>query len=68
LAVTRWVVRLTRSGSPAMLRQILGFSLQFCSLVLAVAAAVVLFGVLRLRDAQVDVLPEFAASTVEIQT
>jgi Cu/Ag efflux pump CusA len=51
-----------------MLRQILGFSLQFRSLVLAVAAAVVLFGVLRLRDAQVDVLPEFAASTVEIQT
>ena len=51
-----------------MLRQILGFSLQFRSLVLVLAAALMLFGVLRLHDAPVDALPEFKAPMVEIQT
>ena len=51
-----------------MLRQILGFSLQFRSLVLVLAAALMFFGVLRLHDAPVDALPEFKAPMVEIQT
>jgi Cu/Ag efflux pump CusA len=51
-----------------MLRSILRFSLQFRWLVLAAAAASIFIGVLRLRDAPVDVLPEFGAPIVEIQT
>ena len=51
-----------------MLRQILGFSLQFRSLVVVFAAALMFFGVLRLHDAPVDALPEFKAPMVEIQT
>jgi CzcA family heavy metal efflux pump len=51
-----------------MLRQILAFSLQFRSLVVVLAAALMFFGVLRLRDAPLDVLPEFKAPMVEIQT
>ncbi len=50
-----------------MLRQILAFSLQFRSLVVVLAAALMVFGVSRLRDAPVDVLPEFKAPMVEIQ-
>jgi CzcA family heavy metal efflux pump len=51
-----------------MLRQILAFSLQFRSLVVVLAAALMVFGVSRLHDAPVDVLPEFKAPMVEIQT
>jgi Cu/Ag efflux pump CusA len=51
-----------------MFRQIVGFSLQFRSLVVVLAAALMLFGVLRLHDAPVDALPEFKAPMVEIQT
>jgi Cu/Ag efflux pump CusA len=50
-----------------MMRWLVGSSLRFHGLVLAVAAVVMLVGVTRLRDAPVDVLPEFGPPTVEIQ-
>ena len=51
-----------------MLHDVIRFSLQFRSLVVVLAAALMVFGVLRLHDAPVDVLPEFKAPMVEIQT
>src|SRR5215210_2896530 len=51
-----------------MIRWIVGSSLRFRGLVVAVAAVVLFLGVTQLRDAPVDVLPEFAPPTVEIQT
>jgi CzcA family heavy metal efflux pump len=51
-----------------MLRWVLGFSLQFRYLVLVAAAALMAFGLYRLRDAPVDVLPEFSAPVIQIQT
>ena len=51
-----------------MLRWLLGFSLQYRAMVLAGAAALLCLGVYRLRDAPVDVLPEFSAPVIQIQT
>jgi CzcA family heavy metal efflux pump len=51
-----------------MLRWIIGSSLKFRFLVLAIAAALMFFGILRLREMPVDVFPEFAPPRVEIQT
>ena len=51
-----------------MFRWIIGTSLQFRVLVLGVAAAIVAFGFYRLQKMPVDVFPEFAAPTVEVQT
>ena len=51
-----------------MLQGVLRFSLQFRFLVLVAAAVVMIIGALRLRDAPIDVLPEFAPPTIEIQT
>ena len=51
-----------------MMRWIIGSSLRLRLLVLVVAAGVMAFGVVRLRDAPVDVLPEFTPPYVEIQT
>ncbi len=51
-----------------MMRWIVGSSLQFRFLVLAVAVVLMVVGFLRLRGASVDVLPEFAPPFVEIQT
>lgn len=51
-----------------MFRWIIGTSLQYRVLVLAVAVALVLFGAFQLRKMPVDVLPEFAAPIVEVQT
>jgi Cu/Ag efflux pump CusA len=51
-----------------MLRWIVGASLHFRAIILAAATAILLFSIVRLRDAPVDVLPEFAAPIVEIQT
>jgi CzcA family heavy metal efflux pump len=51
-----------------MIRWIVGSSLRFRGLVVAAAAVVLFLGVTQLRDAPVDVLPEFAPPTVEIQT
>jgi Cu/Ag efflux pump CusA len=50
------------------MRWIVESSLRFRLLVLVVAAGVMAFGVARLRDAPVDVLPEFTPPHVEIQT
>jgi Cu/Ag efflux pump CusA len=50
------------------MRWIIDSSLRFRLLVLAVAVAVGALGVTQLRDASVDVLPEFTPPYVEIQT
>jgi len=44
-----------------------GSSLRFRGLVVALAALVIAVGITQLRDAPVDVLPEFSPPTVEIQ-
>src|SRR5437870_10717704 len=51
-----------------MMRWIIGSSLKFRFIVVAAAAALMVFGVAQLRDAPVDVFPEFAPPRVEIQT
>jgi len=51
-----------------MMRWIVGSSLQFRFLVVGVAAAMMVFGVIRLRDMPVDVFPEFSPPSAEIQT
>ena len=53
-------------GIPDALDRSIG--LRFRLLVLAIAAGVMAFGVAELRDAPVDVLPEFTPPYVEIQT
>jgi len=51
-----------------MMRWIVGVSLKFRLLVVALATATLVVGVSQLRDMPVDVLPEFVPPTVEIQT
>jgi CzcA family heavy metal efflux pump len=51
-----------------MMQWIVASSLKFRFIVIAGAAALVLFGVTRLRHMAVDVFPEFAPPKVEIQT
>ena len=51
-----------------MFRWIIGSSLQFRVIFVAAAAALMLFGLARLSRMPVDVFPEFAAPTVEVQT
>lgn len=51
-----------------MFRWIIGSSLKFCFLVLGVAAALIVFGAIQLRNMRVDVFPEFAPPVVEVQT
>ena len=51
-----------------MLRWIVGSSLRFRYIVVALAAGMIVFGVSQLRHAEVDVFPEFAPPRVEIQT
>jgi CzcA family heavy metal efflux pump len=51
-----------------MMRWIVGSSLKFRYLVVAAAAALMVFGSGTLRDTPVDVFPEFAQPRVEIQT
>jgi CzcA family heavy metal efflux pump len=50
------------------MRRLIGWSLRFRLLVLGVAAAVMVVGILQLRDAPADVLPEFTPAYIEIQT
>ncbi|HEV2773503.1 MAG TPA: efflux RND transporter permease subunit [Thermoleophilaceae bacterium] len=50
------------------MRAVVRGSLQFRLLVVGVAVAVMAYGVAELRDARVDVLPEFTPPYVEIQT
>ena len=51
-----------------MLRWIVGSSLKFRYLVVALAAALMFFGVQQLRHSPIDVFPEFAPPKVEVQT
>ena len=51
-----------------MLRWIVGSSLRFRYIVLALAAGLIFFGVRQIEDMPVDVFPEFAPPMVEIQT
>jgi CzcA family heavy metal efflux pump len=51
-----------------MMRWIIGSSLKFRRLVVAVAAGVMVLGVTQLGRSSVDVLPEFTPTTVEVQT
>ena len=50
------------------MRWIIQTSLRFRYLVVFLAAAMMLFGIVRLGDSSVDVFPEFAPPLVEIQT
>ena len=51
-----------------MMRWIVGSSLRLRLLVLPVAAVLAVVGIVQLRDAPVDVLPEFGPPTVQVQT
>src|SRR5690242_12580320 len=51
-----------------MMRWIVGTSMRFRYLVIALAAGIMIFGTLQLRNSPVDVFPEFAPPLVEIQT
>ena len=51
-----------------MMRWIVGSSLKFRGLVVAIAVAVMILGIAQLPNAPVDMLPEFTPPTVEIQT
>ncbi len=51
-----------------MLRWMIGSSLKFRFLIVALAAGMVFFGVQELQHTQIDVFPEFAPPRVEIQT
>jgi CzcA family heavy metal efflux pump len=51
-----------------MMRWIIGSSVRFRLLVVSLAAALLAVGGTRLREMPTDVLPEFAPTTVEIQT
>ncbi len=50
------------------MKSLIGWSLTFRSLVVGLAAALIVLGGLQLRNAPVDVLPEYAPPYVEIQT
>ena len=51
-----------------MMRWIVGSSIKFRRLVVAVAVGLLVFGVLQLDNARTDILPEFQRPTVEVQT
>ncbi len=51
-----------------MMRWILGSSLKFRRLVIALSVGLLVYGVLQLDDARTDILPEFQRPTVEVQT
>ncbi|MGQ0668672.1 MAG: efflux RND transporter permease subunit [Actinomycetota bacterium] len=51
-----------------MMRWIVGASLKFRRLVIAVAAGMLVFGFMQLRNVPVDALPEFGSTMVEVRT
>ena len=51
-----------------MIRSIIGMSLRFWMLLIAIAVGVMAVGIVQLRSAPVDVLPEFTPPYVEVQT
>ena len=57
-----------RDSEPRMTRAIVGWSLRFRVLVVGLAAGLMLFGVVQLPKAPVDVVPDFGPTYVEVQT
>jgi Cu/Ag efflux pump CusA len=51
-----------------MIRSIIGTSLRFRVLIIGIAVGVMAVGIVQLRNAPVDVLPEFTPPYVEVQT
>jgi CzcA family heavy metal efflux pump len=51
-----------------VIRSIIGMSLRFWMLLIAIAVGVMAVGIVQLRNAPVDVLPEFTPPYVEVQT
>jgi CzcA family heavy metal efflux pump len=51
-----------------MIRSIVAFSLRFWLLVIGIAVGVIAIGIVQLRAAPVDVLPEYTPAYVEVQT
>lgn len=51
-----------------MMRWVVGSSIKFRRLIIAVGVGLLVFGVLQLDDARTDTLPEFGRTTVEVQT
>jgi CzcA family heavy metal efflux pump len=51
-----------------MMRSLIASSLKFRRLVVAVAAGMVIFGIVQVRHLPVDQLPEFGPTTVEVRT
>ncbi|MDF1598029.1 MAG: efflux RND transporter permease subunit [Acidimicrobiia bacterium] len=51
-----------------MFRWIVGSSLRYRFIVMAIASGLMFFGVQQLQDTQIDVFPEFAPPRVEVQT
>ncbi len=51
-----------------MMYSIANWSVKFRRLVVALAAGLVIIGILQLDDAKRDILPEFSPTTVEVQT
>lgn len=50
------------------MRRLIGYSLKFRSIVVALAVAIMMVGAVQISSASVDVFPEFAPPRVEIQT
>src|SRR5215218_4397601 len=51
-----------------MIGRLVGSCMRFRGLLIVIAATTLVFGILKLRDEPVDVLPEYGAPTVEVQT
>lgn len=51
-----------------MIRSLVDISLRFRRLILALALGMVAFGIARIGDIRMDLLPEFSPTTVEVQT
>jgi Cu/Ag efflux pump CusA len=51
-----------------MMRRIVASSLKFRRLVVAVAAGMIVFGIVQLGQQSIDRLPEFGPTTVEVRT
>jgi Cu/Ag efflux pump CusA len=50
------------------MRWLIGTSLRFRRVVVVIAAGLIVFGIVQLRSAKVDALPEFMPPTVQVQT
>src|SRR6185369_15846707 len=64
----RLSLRKNDQARPAMIRSIVGSSLKFRYIVLALAAIMMVFGIAQIPRMPVDAFPEFAPPRVEIQT